>query len=129
MERVVSGDDTIRLLSFAIVFTAMAVWELGAGRRELVTGRGRRWPTNLLMLVLGVLTVRVMMPLTVVELANLGSSRGWGVLGLLALPLGVATVISVVMLDLAFYVQYLLFITSRCCGECTAFTTPTLSST
>ena len=109
MGRVVSSDDTIRIMTFAVVFMAMAMWELAAGRRELMMGRGQRWPTNLAMLVFGVGVVRVMMPLTVVEIADLGHARGWGLCGLLALPLGVATVVSIVALDLALYLHHLVF--------------------
>ena len=56
---VVSSENTSRMASFAIVLTTMAVWELAAGRRELVTGRGQRWLTNLTLLVLGIGVVRV----------------------------------------------------------------------
>ena len=87
----------------------MAAWEFVAGRRGLVAGRGARWPTNLTMLVLGIGVVRVLMPLTVVEIAGIGSSRRWGVLGLLSLPPGVALAFSVVALDLALYLQHLTF--------------------
>ena len=97
------------MASFAIVLMTMAVWELAAGRRVLVAGRGQRWLTNLTLLVLGIGVVRVLMPLSVVEIGNLGSTRGWGLFGLLGLPLGVATVVSVVALDLALYLQHVAF--------------------
>ena len=97
------------MASFAIVLTTMAVWELVAGRRELATGRGQRWLTNLTLLVLGIGVVRVVMPLSVVEIANLASTRGWGLLRQLELPLGIAIVVSVVALDLALYLQHLAF--------------------
>ena len=109
MGRVLASDDAVRVISFAVVFATMAAWEFVAGRRGLVAGRGARWPTNLTMLVLGIGVVRVLMPLTVVEIAGIGSSRRWGVLGLLSLPPGVAMAFSVVALDLALYLQHLTF--------------------
>ena len=109
MGRVLASDDAVRVMSFAVVFATMAAWEFVAGRRGLVAGRGARWPTNLTMLVLGIGVVRVLMPLTVVEIAGIGSSRGWGALGLLSLPRGVAMAFSVVALDLALYLQHLTF--------------------
>ena len=109
MGRVLASDDAVRVISFAVVFATMAAWEFVAGRRGLVAGRGARWPTNLTMLVLGIGVVRVLMPLTVVEIAGIGSSRRWGVLGLVSLPPGVAMAFSVVALDLALYLQHLTF--------------------
>ena len=97
------------MASFAIVLTTMAVWELVAGRRELATARGQRWLTNLALLVFGIGVVRVAMPLSIVEIAHLGSTRGWGLLRQLELPLGIAIVVSVVALDLALYLQHLAF--------------------
>lgn len=109
MVQTLIGHDGFRILAFAVVFTAMAVWELAAGRRDFVVGRGRRWPTNLTLLVLGIGFVRVMMPLSVVEIAALGRAHAWGVLASLSLPLEISISVSLVALDCALYLQHVAF--------------------
>ena len=52
----------IRTSFFAVVFAAMALWEIGAPRRALVAGRNLRWPNNLGILLIGVICVRVLIP-------------------------------------------------------------------
>ncbi|RPH50998.1 MAG: sterol desaturase family protein [Lysobacterales bacterium] len=99
----------IRFGAFASVSVAMALWEVWAPRRRLAVGRGRRWPNNLGVVALDTLIVRILFPTAAVGVALVCEARGWGVFNALALPFGVATVVSVILLDLAIYLQHVLF--------------------
>jgi len=102
-------EPIIRLAAFAGVFITMAVWEFIVPRRKQAIGRGRRWPNNLGVVVVNTLLVRIIFPTTAVGLALLAEARGFGLFNATALPAWFAVVASVVILDLAIYLQHVLF--------------------
>jgi sterol desaturase/sphingolipid hydroxylase (fatty acid hydroxylase superfamily) len=99
----------IRLGAFAGVFAAMAIWEFVGPRRLQSIGRGWRWPNNLGVVVADTLLVRLVFPTTAVGLSLLAETRGWGLFNLMAFPAWVGVVSAVVVLDLAIYLQHVLF--------------------
>ena len=104
-----SYEALIRLIAFACVLTAMAAWELLAPRRSQQLGRGMRWPGNLGIVALDTLLVRLALPITAVALALLAEARGWGVLNAFSIPSWIAIPLAVILLDLAIYLQHVLF--------------------
>jgi sterol desaturase/sphingolipid hydroxylase (fatty acid hydroxylase superfamily) len=102
-------EPYIRLGAFGGVFLAMAIWEVAGPRRPQTIGRHVRWPSNLGIVVLDALLVRLVFPTTAVGLALVADTRGWGLFHLVALPTWIAVVASVVLLDLAIYLQHVLF--------------------
>jgi sterol desaturase/sphingolipid hydroxylase (fatty acid hydroxylase superfamily) len=91
------------------VFTVMAIWELVGPRRKQSIGRGWRWPSNLGVVVVDTLLVRLVFPITAVGLALVAEVHGWGLFNEITLPVWIAVVASVVLLDLAIYFQHVLF--------------------
>jgi sterol desaturase/sphingolipid hydroxylase (fatty acid hydroxylase superfamily) len=106
---VLANEPLIRLLAFAGIFAAMAAWELLAPRREHNLGRGTRWPGNIGVVVLDTVLLRLVFPTTAVGLALLAEAQGWGLLHTLALPTWVSVPLAVLALDLAIYLQHVLF--------------------
>lgn len=102
-------ESYIRLGIFAGVFAAMALWEFVVPRRPQAIGRGWRWPNNLGVVVVDTLLVRILFPTTAVGLALLAETRGFGLFNVIALPAWAAVLASVVILDLAIYLQHVLF--------------------
>jgi sterol desaturase/sphingolipid hydroxylase (fatty acid hydroxylase superfamily) len=102
-------EPTVRLAAFAGVFAVMAIWELLGPRRATSFGRGRRWPGNLGIVVLDTLLVRLAFPVSAVGLALVAEARGWGLFHSLPLPAWLGVAASVVILDLAIYLQHVLF--------------------
>jgi sterol desaturase/sphingolipid hydroxylase (fatty acid hydroxylase superfamily) len=102
-------EAAIRFGAFIAVFTAMALWEAAAPRRRRLYPRVRRWPSNLAVVALNTALVRVLLPTTAVGLALVAQQRGWGLLNNLPIPSEVAIVASVVLLDLALYLQHVMF--------------------
>src|SRR5918995_1440435 len=99
----------IRLGAFAGIFAAMALWELLAPRRHLDFGRGLRWPNNLGVVVVDTLVLRLVFPTAAVGLALFAEAQGWGLFNVLAVPGWLAVIGSVILLDLAIYLQHVLF--------------------
>jgi sterol desaturase/sphingolipid hydroxylase (fatty acid hydroxylase superfamily) len=108
-DAVLAYEPYIRLGAFGGVFVAMAIWEFIQPRRKPSIGRGWRWPNNLGAVVVNTLVVRIVFPTTAVGLALVAETRGWGPLNLLTLPAWVSVVSSIVVLDLAIYLQHVLF--------------------
>ncbi len=102
-------EPYVRLGVSVGVFVLLAAWELIGPRRRQPAGRATRWPGNLGIVVLDTLLVRLVFPVTGVGLALLAEARGWGLFNLAALPNWIAVAASVVLLDLAIYLQHVLF--------------------
>ena len=104
-----SNDPIIRLFAFAAIFAAMAAWEMLAPRRELKLARGSRWPSNIGIVLLDTALVRLAYPTTAVGLALIAEARGWGLCQALELPIWASVPLVVAALDLAIYLQHVLF--------------------
>ncbi len=99
----------VRLGCFAGVLLVMAVWELLAPRRKLSVGKPWRWSNHLGLVALNVILARAVVPVTAVAAASFAQSRQWGVLSLADWPNWVEIVVAVTVLDLAIYLQHVLF--------------------
>jgi sterol desaturase/sphingolipid hydroxylase (fatty acid hydroxylase superfamily) len=104
-----ANEPLIRLSVFAGIFAAMAAWEVLAPRRAQKLARGARWPSNIGIVVLDTALVRLVFPTTAVGLALVAEARGWGLLHTLALPIWASVPLAVMALDLAIYLQHVLF--------------------
>jgi sterol desaturase/sphingolipid hydroxylase (fatty acid hydroxylase superfamily) len=102
-------EPYIRLGAFGGIFAIMTLWELVGARRKEVIGRGSRWPSNLGIVVVDTILVRLVFPVTAVGLASLAAARGFGFFNVIGLPFWVSVVASIVLLDLAIYLQHVLF--------------------
>ena len=87
----------------------MALWEGLAPRRHQAVGRRRRWPGNLGIVVFDNLLLRLIFQSAAIGMALFAASRGWGLLHVLPVPAWLAVIVSVLLLDLAIYLQHVLF--------------------
>jgi sterol desaturase/sphingolipid hydroxylase (fatty acid hydroxylase superfamily) len=108
-DTLLTNEPLIRLTVFAGIFAAMAAWEILAPRREQRLGRGRRWPGNVGIVALDTVLVRLVFPTSAVGLALVTEARGWGLFHALDLPAWVSVLLAVTALDLAIYLQHVLF--------------------
>lgn len=99
----------MRLVCFVGIFAAMTLWEVLAPLRAPTYARWLRWSNNVALVAAGNLLLRLVFPLTAVAFAGLAEARGWGVLHLVPMPGWLATVIALVVLDMAIYFQHRLF--------------------
>ncbi|MGH6893483.1 MAG: sterol desaturase family protein [Dongiaceae bacterium] len=108
-EPLFAHEPLIRLGAFAGIFVAMALWELLAPRRQQAVGRFRRWPSNLGIVALNTVLLRLAFPIAAVGTALAAETHRWGLFHVLAAPSWLAIVASVILLDLAIYLQHVLF--------------------
>jgi sterol desaturase/sphingolipid hydroxylase (fatty acid hydroxylase superfamily) len=104
-----TNEASIRLTAFAGIFAVMAAWEILAPCRSQRLARGRRWPSNIGVVILDTILVRLVFPTTAVGVALIAEAQGWGLLHTLALPMWVSLTVAIVALDLAIYLQHVLF--------------------
>jgi sterol desaturase/sphingolipid hydroxylase (fatty acid hydroxylase superfamily) len=109
MDAVMSNEPLVRFIAFGIVLAAMAVWELAAPRRKQELGRKTRWPGNLGVVVLDTLLVRLLFPMGAVAVALAAEAHGWGLFNAFGVPAWVAVPAGLILLDLAIYLQHVLF--------------------
>ena len=103
------NEIAVRLGAFVAVLVTMALWEVLTPRRPSYYSRIRRWPNNLGIVALNTALVRILLPGAAVGLALIGEQRGWGLLNHLPVPRWAAVLASMILLDLAIYLQHVMF--------------------
>ncbi len=109
MSAFLQSDVGIRLGCFAVVFAAMALWEIIAPCRRLRVRKCPRWGSNLGLLVLNCILMRLVAPLGAVGAAYLAKEIDWGLFNCWDTPAGLALPLSIVLLDLVVYLQHVMF--------------------
>ena len=108
-ESILAQEATLRLTVFIAVLVAMALWEVAAPRRRQDIPRVIRWTNNLALVVVDTVILRLTFPILAVGLALMAKERGWGLFNALDIPLWLAVLLSILLLDLAIYLQHVLF--------------------
>jgi len=104
------SEPVVRVASFALIFATLAVLELAAPRLERAELAGawksRRWFTNLSMVVLSSVGLRVLFPLAAVGTAIWAESRGYGLFNWIDAPVWLAGLVAFVILDFAIWLEH-----------------------
>ncbi|MFN2306096.1 MAG: sterol desaturase family protein [Paracoccaceae bacterium] len=108
-ESILAAEPAIRLSIFLGVLAAMALWEVAAPRRRREIPRVIRWTNNLALVVVDTVILRLTFPIIVVGLAVMAEDSGWGLFNNIDAPVWVAVVVSMLLLDLAIYLQHVMF--------------------
>lgn len=108
-DTLLNAEAAIRLAAFLGILIGMMLWELAAPRRRQEIPRVLRWTNNLGLVVLDTVILRLTFPVLAVGLAVIGAERGWGLFNTISAPGWVAILVSVLLLDLAIYLQHVLF--------------------
>jgi sterol desaturase/sphingolipid hydroxylase (fatty acid hydroxylase superfamily) len=105
-EFVLQREALLRLGCFAGVFAVMLLWENTAPKRKLSVSRVERWTHNIGLLLLNSLVLRLLFPAAAVGIAYSAASLGWGLFNQVDLPYWLEVTLSVLLLDLAIYLQH-----------------------
>ncbi|WP_282048202.1 sterol desaturase family protein [Sulfitobacter mediterraneus] len=109
IETILVAEPEIRLTAFLGVLAAMALWEIAAPRRRRDFPRVIRWTNNLALVIVDTVILRLTFPILAVGLAYMGEDRGWGLFNNLDIPVWAAALVSMLLLDLAIYLQHVMF--------------------
>jgi sterol desaturase/sphingolipid hydroxylase (fatty acid hydroxylase superfamily) len=102
-------EALVRLGMFSVVFATMALWEVARPRRPLARRRSERWPTNLGLTLLDMALVRLTVGGVAYSAAVFAAERSVGLLHWTPLPPWAAVATTLLGLDLAIYLQHVMF--------------------
>jgi sterol desaturase/sphingolipid hydroxylase (fatty acid hydroxylase superfamily) len=103
------SEPLFRLAAFFGVFGLLVTWETLAPRRQLTTGKLRRWVANVGIVVLNTVMLRTLFATGAVGVAVVTTHERWGVLNHLAWPSFFETLLAVMALDFVLYLQHVMF--------------------
>ncbi|MGE5766321.1 MAG: sterol desaturase family protein, partial [Bacteroidota bacterium] len=106
---ILANEPLVRLACFFGVLGALMLAEAARPRRRRAIGRLLRWTGNLGVVVIDTLLLRLLFPLAAVGFALIAEERGWGLFNAVAVPGWLAFVVSLLALDLAIYLQHVMF--------------------
>ena len=98
----------IRLGFFFGIFLVMAAWELAAPRRVPQHSKWVRWGNNLGLVFLNSFILRVLTPTAAVGMALFAGEQGWGLFNYVEVPLWLAVLASVLILDFFIWLQHVM---------------------
>ena len=105
------NEVTIRLLVFLGLFALFACAEVLLPRRARNIKRSPRWFTNIGLIIIDSLTIRLMafvLPVMAVAAAADASDKGWGLLSLVNWPNWVELILAILILDFVIWAQHLI---------------------
>ena len=105
---VLTNEPIIRLGFFLGVFAVVGLWELAAPRRVLTVSKGLRWASNLGIVVLNTVLLRLLFPLAAVGVAAFCKANGWGLLNHFHIPFVIAVPLAVIVLDFVIWLQHVM---------------------
>lgn len=110
MQAVSEWEGTLRLGAFGLVFVSIALLELWSPRlerAELVGAfKAKRWFTNLSLVVLSSVVLRIVLPVTALGIAIIAEQKQWGLFHQFDVEPLLAGVIAFVVLDFAVWVEH-----------------------
>ena len=109
MEALIANNETlIRLSAFAGLFCLFALSEFLKPRSPLILSKSTRWFTNISIVVLDSLLVRLLFPAAAVGIALWAEAAGIGLFNLLEFPFWLAALVSFIVLDFAVWLSHVL---------------------
>ena len=105
---VLAYEPVIRFAFFLGIFAVIGVWELVAPRRALTVSKAMRWASNLGMVALNTLLLRLVFPLAAAGIAAFAVANGWGLLNHFQVPFWIAVLVSVVAMDFVIWLQHVM---------------------
>ncbi|MFC1671148.1 sterol desaturase family protein [Spirochaetota bacterium] len=103
------NEATLRITFFLFIFLIMAMWEILAPKRVLSEKKITRWSNNLIIVIFNAILNRVIFPIIPVGMAILSVKNNWGLLNNFHIPDIFNVIFSIIILDLAIYIQHVMF--------------------
>ena len=103
---ILTYEGGLRLGVFAIILILMMGAEALFPRKKRVLGRAHRWSSNLLLVFIDGLFVRLLFPIVAVGAAAIAANKGWGVFNVVDLPIWLEIIIVIIILDMMIYWQH-----------------------
>lgn len=106
---VLNHEAGLRLGVFISILILMMGFEALFPRKSRALGRARRWTSNLLIVIIDSIFVRLLFPIVAVGVAALSVKNGWGLFNLMSFPDWLEIMVAIILLDMAIYWQHVAF--------------------
>jgi sterol desaturase/sphingolipid hydroxylase (fatty acid hydroxylase superfamily) len=103
-----ANELVIRIGFFVGVLALVGLWELVAPRRVLTVSKAWRWTSNLGLVVINSVVLRLIFPLAAVGVAAFCAENGWGLLNHFRVPYAIAVPLAVIALDFVIWLQHVM---------------------
>ncbi len=102
-------ESTFRLSLFIGILLIVAAWECLAPRRNLTQSKLVRWTSNIGISAISTFLLRLLMTASALEFARIVEENSWGLFNTLSIPYVLATILAILLLDMAIYLQHVMF--------------------
>ena len=106
---VLNHEASLRMGVFISILLLMMGAEALFPRKNRALGRTHRWVSNLLIVIIDSIFVRLLFPIVAVGVAALSVKNGWGLLNMTPLPDWLEILLALILLDMAIYWQHVAF--------------------
>lgn len=103
---ILTYEDSLRLGIFISILLVMMSAEALFPRKDRVLDRAHRWTSNLLLIVIDGLFVRLLFPIVAVGVSVIAAERNWGLFNMLDLPIWLEITLAIIILDMMIYWQH-----------------------
>jgi len=103
------NEGKLRLGFFFGILIIMAIWEVLSPRRELNIDKSFRWMSNLSIVVLNTIVLRLLFPAAAVGMAAYAAKNNYGLFNLIDMPSAFELVFCVIFMDMLIYWQHVIF--------------------
>ena len=107
-EFVMSYEKEIRMAFFFGMLAIIGLWEILAPKRALTVSKTVRWVNNLGLVFFNSFIVRLVFPVAAIGVAATAQENSWGLLNNIEMPVWVAAVLAIVIMDLVIYIQHVM---------------------
>ena len=103
-----SHEGILRLSVFAGLMLSLIILESLFPRKARTQKRPHRWFTNIMIVVIDSVLLRLIFPIIAVGTAIWAQQKGWGLFNLLDAPLWAELILAIIMLDGLIYLQHVM---------------------
>ncbi len=107
-EWITANEAALRLGFFLGILLLLGIAEALLPRRQRLLTRLQRWTSNLGIVVINTVLLRLLFPAAAVGMALFAQSAGWGVFNTFELPFWIAVLVSVLVLDFMIWLQHVM---------------------
>jgi len=105
---IIENEKEIRMSFFFGMLLLVGLWELLAPRRVLTISKALRWINNLGLVFLNSAILRLVFPMAAIGVAISAQQYSWGLFNLIDIPLWLAAVLTIVIMDMVIYLQHVM---------------------
>lgn len=103
---ILTHEASLRFAVFISILLLMMSAETLFPRKQRVLSRAHRWSSNLLIIIIDGLFVRLLFPIVAVGVAVISAERDWGLFNIVDLPVWLEITLTILILDMLIYWQH-----------------------